>query len=125
MKKAVTAYITNENGLILAVSRKHDPWDFGLPGGKVDPGETLEEAIVREVKEETGLDFKNVRKLFVRPCHGEVDFETTTFVGDWSGELFTAEEGRVQWVKPRVLLYGSFSSYNLALYEHILTKGLK
>jgi 8-oxo-dGTP diphosphatase len=34
-----------------------------LPGGRVEPGETVEQTIVREVKEETGLDVAVVRKV--------------------------------------------------------------
>ena len=31
------------------------PWAWVLPGGKVDPGETLEESVIREIHEETGI----------------------------------------------------------------------
>ena len=57
-KLAATALIYKNvilDGKVLGVSRKTDPNDFGLPGGKVDEGETLYDAMVREVKEETGL----------------------------------------------------------------------
>ena len=40
----------------LSVSLKEDHTDFNLPGGKVEQNETFEEAAIREVKEETGLD---------------------------------------------------------------------
>jgi len=43
---------------VLLVKRAHEPLkgDWSLPGGAVDVGETLEQAVAREVKEETGLD---------------------------------------------------------------------
>jgi len=127
MKRAVTAFLTNAEGKVLAVHRRGDPHDWGLPGGKVDPGETIEQAVIREVKEETGLDFFNVKAIFVRACHGDVDYETTTFIGQYSGEIMTTiqskelDEPGTAWVKPRALLYGSFASYNMDLYEYMLT----
>src|ERR1035437_3070592 len=60
MKKAVCILVYNDDGEILAVSRKNDPNDLGLPGGKVDPGETEEEAVVREMLEETGLEISKI-----------------------------------------------------------------
>ena len=57
--KVVAAIITRENK-ILATQRGYgdfkDGWEF--PGGKVEPGETAEQAIVREIREELGADIK-------------------------------------------------------------------
>ena len=47
---------------VLLVHRPgYDDWSF--PKGKLDPGETVEEAALREVKEETGLECRIIRKL--------------------------------------------------------------
>lgn len=49
---------------VLLVHRpRYDDWSF--PKGKLDPGETLEEAALREVKEETGLKCRIVRRVAV------------------------------------------------------------
>jgi NAD+ diphosphatase len=54
---AVTALIFNDEGDILIVKRGIDPFIgmLDLPGGFVDPGESVEEAILREIKEELDL----------------------------------------------------------------------
>ena len=49
-----------QDGKVLIVKRKYDPLagQWSLPGGGVELGETLEDSIVREMREETGLDIE-------------------------------------------------------------------
>ena len=55
----VDAVIRTPDGIVL-VKRKNPPHGWALPGGFVDVGETVEAAAIREAKEETGLDIRNL-----------------------------------------------------------------
>ncbi|HEY1957852.1 MAG TPA: NUDIX hydrolase [Polyangiaceae bacterium] len=56
-KLAVGAVVFRSDGAVLLVRRARPPLagSWTLPGGKVEPGETLEAAVAREIAEETGL----------------------------------------------------------------------
>jgi 8-oxo-dGTP diphosphatase len=58
----VDAIIEVEGGIIL-IKRKNPPPGWAIPGGFVDYGESLEDAVCREAKEETGLDIKLLRQF--------------------------------------------------------------
>jgi NADH pyrophosphatase NudC (nudix superfamily) len=66
---AVAVFITNSEGELLVVRRAKEPakGTLDLPGGFVDLYETAEEAIIREVQEETGLYIREPRYLFSLP----------------------------------------------------------
>lgn len=65
-KLAVDVLIDRGAGLVVLVKRKNDPiGHWALPGGFVDVGETVEEAALREAKEETGLDIELIRQFHV------------------------------------------------------------
>jgi ADP-ribose pyrophosphatase YjhB (NUDIX family) len=55
---------------LVLVKRRNPPHGWALPGGFVDYGETVEEAAVREAKEETGLDIDLVRQFHVYSMPG-------------------------------------------------------
>lgn len=57
--------IINIEGKIVLIKRKNPPYGWALPGGFVDYGETVENAAIREAKEETGLDLKNMKQFHV------------------------------------------------------------
>lgn len=56
----VGAVIRDEAGRLLMILRGHEPGRglWSIPGGRIEPGETPEAAVVREVREETGLDVR-------------------------------------------------------------------
>lgn len=98
---SVTAVVTNDAGELLLV-HKTDNGLWALPGGGMDPGESITQAAVRETKEETGMDVAvtGVVGLYTNPNHviayddGEVRQQcsvcfTTRLVG---GELATSSE---------------------------------
>lgn len=58
----VDAIIEIDEGIVL-IKRSNPPFGWALPGGFVDNGESLEEAVVREVKEETGLDLTEIKQF--------------------------------------------------------------
>ena len=96
---SVAALVTNEKGEILLVNSPWRGWEY--PGGLIEPGETFQEALHREVREEAGVEIeitgfvgicKNVERDIVN-----IDF-TARYVG---GELTTSEEStEVIWATP-------------------------
>lgn len=111
-----------ETDLYLGVSRKDNANDFGLPGGKVEPNESLEQAAKRELKEETGFNAHRLRLIFTEVCYGKdgQHYETHTFICEaFTGAMQSNEAGVVKWVTRQELLDGSFGLYNKKLFDSI------
>jgi len=77
-----------------------DPGLIEIPGGHVDPGETLEYALKREMKEELGVDVekaKLVQKSLVTATNGERQRIHYFHVEKWNGRIRSTEAERVYW----------------------------
>ncbi len=96
---------------VLIVRRARPPayGIFTLPGGGVELGETLEEAVVREVREETALEVRPVglagyRQAIARDDSGRVErhFVILPFAARWlSGDIILNEElAEAHWLAP-------------------------
>jgi mutator protein MutT len=65
MQVRVTGILPEQDRLLLVKQRVSPRRGWSLPGGRVEAGETLEEAVVRELEEETGLSVQVVKLLYV------------------------------------------------------------
>ena len=65
----VDALIQLEEGIVI-IKRSNPPFGWALPGGFVDYGESLEDAVTREAKEETALDIYNIKQFHTYSAPG-------------------------------------------------------
>ncbi|WP_199430152.1 NUDIX hydrolase [Qaidamihabitans albus] len=110
---AVSAFIQDEQDRILMIRRTDNDY-YAIPGGQLELGETLSQAAVREVREETGIECEvtGLIGLYSNPNHviayddGEVrqEFSICFRAKPLGEELRTSSESKeAHWVQPRRL----------------------
>jgi 8-oxo-dGTP diphosphatase len=97
-------YLINKKGEVLLQNkaRGFGQGKWNGPGGKVDPGETPEEAIIREVEEETGIKINKLIKRgeheFIFPHDLSINNYTYIYISDnFEGEPENKGEGELRW----------------------------
>lgn len=105
--RTVVAGVLNRDGRVLIARRRADQnhalkWEF--PGGKVEPGETPEAALIRELREELGIESARgdeiARYEFAYPG-GRPILLIFYSVCSWAGEISNLIFSRLEWVEPR------------------------
>lgn len=92
-----------------------------FPGGKIEPGETAAECVVREVKEEIGIDIEVVAPLATIE-HAYTHFTVTliAFICRYlGGEAQALQCSEVRWVSPAELSEFPFPGANQKLFPHL------
>ena len=111
--KEVSVGIMLRNGQVLACQRKRNAkyalkWEF--PGGKLEPGETPEHALIRELREELAIEAEVEREFFrqewvyeegTQNPQRDGSFRVFYFlVGKFSGEPVNHAFEHIQWMRP-------------------------
>jgi 8-oxo-dGTP diphosphatase len=112
------------NGKTLMMQRTTNDAMLGkwiVPGGKFEPGETPEDCVIREIKEETGIDLEEVRLrgilTFVRNKADQTQNTCTCFVFEsfnFRENEFPVADGEIRWVED-----GQMTSLDLPASDHI------
>ena len=97
----VLCLVEDGNKILLQNRVKKDWQGYTLPGGHVERNESFVDAVIREMKEETGLDIKNPIlvgvKQFPIKCGRYIVFLFKT--NDFEGVLQSSDEGKMEWIK--------------------------
>jgi len=124
----VTAAIFFKNGKYLICQRAHDDalpllWEF--PGGKVEEGETLEQCIVRECKEELDVDIRVLVEFGkTKYAYAGKELVFTFFTAEIvGGELTVNVHEQIKWVSIAELRDYSFCPADVEIVERLITNG--
>ena len=94
--------LIEDGSRILLQNRVKKDWrGYALPGGHVEPGESFVDAVIREMKEETGLTVIGPRLVGIK----QFPIENGRYVVllfkavQWSGNLISSDEGQMEWIE--------------------------
>ncbi|MDQ0773646.1 8-oxo-dGTP diphosphatase [Streptomyces aurantiacus] len=130
--KRLAAAVVMREGLVLLVRRSETerflPRVWGVPCGKLEPGEYPEDGVLRELKEETGLLGEVVRKVgessFVSEYRGHEikNFQDNFLVRPLSRHITLPEPDQAhRWLSPHELHTVDIDEYNLDIVRQALT----
>ena len=95
------------DGKVLLIKRAYAPYQhlWTLPGGRIEPGESIEQCAIREVTEEVGLTIRNPRPVLVQSLGRDGTFRLAVFAtGDFTGQVRASDEvADHKWLAPSAL----------------------
>lgn len=126
-----------EGDRILLQNRIKKDWrGYTLPGGHVESGESIVDAVIREMKEETGLTIHNPKLCGIKqfPIEGGRYLVFLFKAEEFSGELRSSAEGKMEWIERDTLpelatvadldqLLSVFDREELTEFQYVIQNG--
>lgn len=105
VEMTVLCLIEKGDAYLLQDRVKKDWRGYTLPGGHVEKGESIVDAVIREMKEETGLTVLHPRLCGIKqfPIENGRYLVFLFRAGDFTGELVSSEEGEMHWISRKEL----------------------
>lgn len=120
----VVAGFLKKDGKILVGQRPENnslPGQWEFPGGKIEPGETPEQALVRELQEELGIDAEvGDLKLACTHSYGEVGILILFYeILFWKGQPKAQHHMMLEWIHPEELKHRNIPDANRKILDRI------
>ena len=127
IRKAVRCYLIKDNNVVATKYKQGNKEGYyDIPGGKIEEGELPEQTAIREMKEETGLDIRDLKykgNMIIEYPNRIFDFDV--FVASESeGELQEFEENTSEWIEIQELLLREKILSNMIILDRFFINGL-
>lgn len=127
LRKAVRCYLIKDNKVIVTKYKQGNKEGYyDIPGGKIEDGELPEQTAIREMKEETGLDIKNLKyrgNMIIEYPNRIFDFDVF-ICSEYEGVPQDFEENTSLWIDINELLQKEKILSNIIVLDRFFVKGL-
>ena len=128
IRKAVRCYLIEEDKVVaIKYKEGHKKAEYyEIPGGKREEGESPEQTAIREMKEETGIDIKNLKhKGIITIEYPDKKFIFDVFISnEYKGKPQEFKENTSEWINIKELLQKEKILSNVMILDRFFIKGL-
>ena len=128
IRKAVRCFLIKDNKVVVTKYKEGNKKEgyYEIPGGKIEERETLEQAAIREMREETGLKIRNLKykgNMIIEYPNRIFDFDIF-ICNECEGKPQDFEENTSEWIEINELLKKEKILSNIMILDRFFIKGL-
>lgn len=128
IRKAVRCYLIEDDRVVVTKYKEGNKKEgyYDIPGGKIEEGELPEYAAIREMKEETGINIKNLKckgNMIIEYPNRKYDFDI--FISnEYNGTPQEFDENTSEWIKIEEVLKSEKILSNIIILDRFFIQGL-